>query len=92
MKKIEKQISEIEEELNESPDNPDLLNELGIGYHMLGEYDQAVEYYQKAISEEPQNFKFHFNLANTFYEQKNIDKAVNYYLNALDIKPDYVPA
>lgn len=92
MKNIEQQIEEIKKELDENPDNFALWNELGVGYHILGEYDQAVKSYQKALKEDPSNHQFHYNLANAFFELEQIEKAVNHYLDALDHKPDYVPA
>lgn len=92
MEKIEKQIEEIKKELEDNPGDTTLLNELGVGYHILGEYDQAVQTYQKVLKNEPSNYQVHYNLANTFFELEKIEKAVNHYLDALDHKPDFVPA
>ncbi|HLR32827.1 MAG TPA: tetratricopeptide repeat protein, partial [Fodinibius sp.] len=68
MKQIEQQITEIKQELEASPENADLLNELGVGYHILGAYERAVETYRRSLANNPGNFKTHFNLANTFFE------------------------
>ncbi len=92
MNKIEQQIEEIKYELDDNPGDSSLLNELGVGYHMLGEYRNAVQSYQKALKKDPANHQIHYNLANTFFELEVIEKAVNHYLDALDHKPDYVPA
>lgn len=92
MEQIESQIKEINKELRESPEDAGLLNELGVGYQMLGEYDKAVKAYQKSLTQNPDNYKVHFNLANTLFEIEQIDRAISHYLDALDIQPDYVPA
>lgn len=93
MKKIQQQIESIKSELKQSPDDASLLNELGVGYHLLGDYEQAINAYKQALSSNPdQIHTIHFNLANSYYELQQIEFAVNHYMDALEIKPDYVPA
>lgn len=93
MKNIRKEIDSIKSDLEQSPDNSGLLNELGVGYHLLGEYNQAVRTYKKALSHNPDNVHaVHYNLANSYFELQQIELAVNHYMDALELKPDYVPA
>ncbi len=92
MKDIQETIEKIESELRESPGEPDLHNELGIGYHMLGEYGDAIQEFKKAVERSPKVAKYHFNLANSYYESDRIELAINSYMDAIDLKPDYVPA
>src|SRR5699024_11392894 len=89
MEQIDQQIAHIKEELENDPTNANLLNELGIGYHIRGNYDKALEAFQKSLTENAQNAQTHFNMANTFVQQRQMDAAANHYLDALDIKPDY---
>ncbi len=92
MEEIEQQISTIREELKESPDDPELLNELGVGHHLLGEYEEAEKCFLRAIEEDPGGHTAYYNLANTCVEMERIEEAVNHYLDALDRKADYIPA
>lgn len=89
---IEDQIRELEEELRESPDDPGLLNELGVGHHLLGRYEEAEVYFNRALEHDPAHYKAHYNLANTCVEMERVEEAVNHYLDALDHKADFVPA
>lgn len=92
MQQIQETINEIEQELESSPNDASLLNELGIGYQMLGEYSKAIRHFKEAIAIKTEEHTFHFNLANCYYESEQVELAINTYLDALDIKPDYVPA
>lgn len=92
MKKIKQTIAKIETELKQSPHSPDLLNELGVGHHILGNYNQAISLFKKAIELSPRKAELHFNLANSYYESEQLDLAINAYMNAIDLRPDYVPA
>lgn len=92
MEEIERQMSNIRRELEEAPDDPELLNELGVGHHLLGEYEEAEKCFVRAIEENPGGHAAYYNLANTCVEMERIEEAVNHYLDALDRKADFVPA
>src|SRR5690625_6605856 len=59
---ILQEISLIKEELEESPESPQLLNDLGVGYYLVGEYLLSIESLKKAVHQEPENPVYHFNL------------------------------
>jgi len=90
--KLEKQLTAVNEELKQDPDNPDLLNEKGILQHRMGQHRQAVQTFRKALHHHSDDHRIHFNLGNTFYEMQQVEQALNCYMDALDQKPDYVPA
>ncbi|MDZ7771189.1 MAG: tetratricopeptide repeat protein [Balneolaceae bacterium] len=92
MEEIEQQMSSIRKELEDSPDDPGLLNELGVGHQLLGEYEEAEKCFLKAIEEDPGEYTAYYNLANTYVEMERVEEAVNRYLDALDRKADFVPA
>lgn len=92
MEQITRQIDQVKAELEEAPDNPALLNELGVGYHLVGEYEEAVETFEKALEKDSGDHRIHFNLANSLVELQQIDRAVNHYLDALDRQADFIPA
>ncbi|MEM9470755.1 MAG: sulfotransferase [Pseudomonadota bacterium] len=54
----------------------------------LGAYRVAVESYQKAISLEPGNCDFHFNLGNVLRDKGDLKTALASYRAALKIRPD----
>ncbi len=54
----------------------------------LGAYRVAIESYQKAISLEPGNCDFHFNLGNVLRDKGDLKTALASYRAALKIRPD----
>ena len=62
---------------------------LGIEAHNKGEYDKAIEYYQKAIKINPDDYNA-FNAMGSAYGKKvDNDKVITYCQNAIEIKQDY---
>ncbi len=51
--KFEQAIAKLGEALEKKPDNADLLNLMAFSHRKLGRFDTAMEYYQKALSIEP---------------------------------------
>jgi tetratricopeptide (TPR) repeat protein len=92
MDKILQQLYDIESELEDDRDNPDLWMEHGIGKHLLGEYQLAVESFKKALGLNNRNASCHFNLANSLVELERYEEAVHHYLEAIDIQPDHIPS
>ena len=68
-------------------------NNLGLAYHNKGEYDKAIEYYQKAIAidkkfygeEHPEIAIDYNNLGLAYRNKGEYDKAIDYYQKALAI-------
>lgn len=89
---IKNQIQKIELELKEEPNNPALLNDLGVGYHLLGEYDKAAKLLKSAVEINPKNSTYLFNLANAYSELEEFALAKKFYMDALDIDPGHIPS
>jgi tetratricopeptide (TPR) repeat protein len=80
----------------------DLNPEYALSYYNLGymylEYDTAyyksIEYFEKALSHNPENFLPHtyFNLGLANERLKKRDKAIEYYRKALESQPDFTQA
>lgn len=49
-RKSHRNISLLEEELKENPDNPYILYQLGNGYDIIGASEKAIEYYSQALT------------------------------------------
>jgi hypothetical protein len=47
--KIEAEIASILSELEKNPEHAPLLHDLGIGYHLLGQFGNAIVYLKKSL-------------------------------------------
>lgn len=86
------QISEIKNNLSENPRDADLLHDLGVGYHLLGRYDDAIVELRKALAYIPNNKTYLFNLANAYAESNNLELAIKTYHDVLDIDCMHIPS
>ena len=89
---IKEQIEKIQTELKENPGSPSLFNDLGVGYHLIGSYVEAVRYLKEAVDQEKKNSTYLYNLANAYAELQEYELAQKYYLDSLQIKPDHIPS
>jgi tetratricopeptide (TPR) repeat protein len=89
---ILKVIEEVKNELMSEPDNPDLLNDLGVGYYLLGEYSKSVEELEKAVHIDPNRVSFLYNLGNSYAESDEFSSAILQYLKVLEIDPGHMPS
>ena len=70
----------------------EVLNQLGTCYYQIDRFDQAFEYYIKAIDTDPKQPEPYVNIGNIYYQTGAFDKAKIYYLKAIEIKPDFALA
>lgn len=89
---IRKQIEEITRQIIDNPDDPDLLNDLGVGYYLIGEYETSIGFLKKAVLLDSTNPSYRYNLANSYAETKQFELAIQNYLNVIQIVPDHIPA
>lgn len=68
--------------------DPQFLVELGYNYHLKGNDEEAVIYYEQAIIEIEQNPVYTFYVARRFEEHALIEYAAQTYERAMAIKPD----
>lgn len=67
----------------------DLYTYLGHCYSELDMYENAIEYYQMALEENPDKVEYIVNLAITYRQSGDNKKAMELYLQALELEPDY---
>ena len=67
-----------------------IQNNLGIIYKKLGQYQNAIDIFQKIIDNNPKIPEPHNNLANIFKEIGLIKESEKYYFKALKLKPNSV--
>ena len=70
-----------------SAQNEVLFNRATESYNS-GDYEKAIEYYQKIIENGKHSAELYFNIANTYYKQNEIGPSVYYYEKALLLKPN----
>ena len=61
--------------LDKTPNNADALNYLGFSYRKMGEMDEALEYYNKALAINPDHKGANEYLGELYLEMNNLDKA-----------------
>ena len=76
------------EVLKIQPQNYNILNLLAVISYKLNEYDLAIEYWGKALEQNPANANIHYNLGNTYSANNQFDKAIYHYQKTLEIIPN----
>ena len=85
---LEGLITEAREGLKIQPRNPVLLTRLGDLYRQLGEDDQAIAHYQKALSIQSGSVKASYGLVLVYSQRQEYAKAVNVLLEMKRLQPD----
>lgn len=65
---------------------------MGPALMRLCNYEQAISYFDRALTKEPDNVDIITNKATAYSKLGKIGLAIDYYDAALEIKPDYLPA
>jgi len=68
-----------------SPYSPPILTEWGQVYHLLGEYDKAIEKYQRALQLNREYLKAYLLLGDTYIAMGELDKAAKAYKQAVNL-------
>jgi Tfp pilus assembly protein PilF len=84
-------IAECKRAIEVDPDFGNPYNDIGAYLIELGQWDEAVPWFEKAIEApryEPRHFP-HFNLARVYIQTYEYGKAVEHLRRALDLEPRY---
>ena len=65
------------------------FNKRGNCYFSLGQFDEAISLYKKAISIKPNYCKAHYNLGQSNHKLGQLDTAVRSYKKVVDINPEF---
>ena len=74
---------------NKYPNKSLISNIRGACYAGLGQFDDAIKFYKKAIKIEPNYSKAHFNLAGAYHEIGKLEHSISSYQCSLEIDPKY---
>lgn len=66
----------------------DTYVDIGSCYYMMGRYQDAIEYWNRAIDLDSRNSSAYANLGNLYYKQGQVEKAISMWLVALISKPE----
>ncbi len=80
-------IGELEEQLKQDPENPDLLDWLAFMYYSNKKYQEAIDTYRRAIAINYDNEHQHYYLANSYYQLGQIERAIEEWEVVLELKP-----
>ena len=69
--------------------SPRLLNNLGVAYHNIKEYDKAVEAYKKSLEYGPDYFETHCNIGSVYHDMGEYEKSETCYKKEIAINPEY---
>ena len=78
--------------LNITPNDPEILNNLGVTLSDLREHKKAKEYFSKALLINNNFAQAHYNLANTLKKLGRLDQAEKSYYRAINLKTNFVLA
>ncbi|HKB79766.1 MAG TPA: tetratricopeptide repeat protein [Thermoanaerobaculia bacterium] len=71
------------------PDDPDVLNLLGLVYFKTNAFPEAEVIYRRLTKENPNVFILHSNLGLILFKQAKLDEAEHYLLRAVELRPNY---
>ena len=74
------------------PDNPDVLNMLGLTAEAQNAHAQAAELFYKALKKAPRPLPIYFNLGVSLTALKQFDEAIEAYHQVLKIAPQTIEA
>ena len=64
---------------------------LGETYRTAGNFKEALSLYQQAITNDKDDYIYHFCAAQCLEEMEDFENAKIYYKNAFNINPDFAP-
>ena len=71
------------------PDDPDVLNLLGLVYFKTNAFPEAEVIYRRLAKENPNVFILHSNLGLILFKQGKLEEAEQYLLRAVELRPNY---
>ena len=78
------------DKLKDNNDNPIVMNSLGLFKLDEMKYEDAIEYFTKAVKLSPQNSEYIYNLANAYFFNGWLDEAAKCYNNAICLNTDNI--
>lgn len=72
--------------------NPQETLQQGVAFHQSGHLDEAIRWYEKTLSIQPDNSTALCNMGVVLQTQDRLDVAIDHYKKAIAVQPDFVEA
>ncbi len=76
------------DQLTKDPQNPKLLNQVGIVYEATHQFKEAEQYFQRALKVDPRNVAIRTEMASCMYYDGDIDGALSQLEQSLQYSPN----
>ena len=86
--RIEEVISTYRYAINQNPNFPWYVHELGNALLKLGNLEEAIVAYNYAVKIKPNSATFHLSLGDALLKKGSLDEAISHYQTAIKLKPD----
>ncbi len=86
--KSDKALETYKSALEASPDDKDLIFNLGRLYYMQSNYEKAIEYFGKVLSADSTDFDANINIGNSYIQLKKFKESLPYLERATRLQPD----
>ncbi len=80
-------IKQYREVIRKNPQDDRAYNDLGNAYYSNGQYEKAIEQYQKAIKVKPE-WVYYSNIGDSYRALREWEEAIKHYQKALEINPN----
>ena len=74
------------------PNNIEVLNNIGILYRDINQFENSLKYFNKAISLNDKVASTHNNLGTLYAIAKNLDNAEKYFKNSIKLDSNFLDA
>jgi tetratricopeptide (TPR) repeat protein len=71
-----------------SPNDPVILNKMGISFHQMQLLDEARKCYERALKRKPDYVEAMNNIGTIYYSKKSHRRAISWYRKALKVMPE----
>ena len=90
--KLKKVLVEAQRLIKDFPLSADIYNIVGAANQSLGQYENAINAYKKALEIKPDHAEIYYNLGISLKDHGMLSEAKKSYEKAVSIKPDYAEA
>lgn len=88
---VNQQIGQLDEMINQQPDNPDLYAKRALAYYENEGYDEAIQDLQRALTYDSTNVEYLHLLADTYMDYYKSRDAIETMQKAEKLYPDRIP-
>lgn len=88
IEKTENMEERLREAVEKNPDNPTIINNLGVFYAKAGRIDEALECFRRAVDLRPGDLNIYINLGNAYATRGQLSKAEKMFREVISRDPE----